>query len=237
MPLPCPSCTEPAAEHTLPGHHGTTVIIDICRRCQAIWFDGHESLRLSPGGTLQLFRLIGEAAASAPQPAVATLRCPRCSLRLRPVEDRQRTTRFRYHRCPQGHGRLITFYDFLREKDFIRPLSADQIAQLRAHVQTINCSNCGAPVDLAHESRCGHCRSPLSMLDLGHATALVEQLRASEAPKAVDPALPLELLRARLDAAQALDRLATADAWYVDVPSEGLLGAGLRALARWIARL
>jgi hypothetical protein len=48
----------------------------------------------------------------------------------------------------------------------VRPLSARQIAELRASVQTVNCSNCGAPIDLTLASACAHCSTPLSMLDL-----------------------------------------------------------------------
>lgn len=237
MSLPCPSCAAPTSEHTLPGHLGTTVTIDVCRDCQAIWFDGRESLQLTPGATLQLFRLIGEKAGGTHRPMAAMMRCPRCRLRLRPVEDMQRTTRFRYHRCPQGHGRLIGYFDFLREKNFIKPLSAAQIAALRAHVQAVNCSNCGAPVDLAGGSACGHCGSPLSMLDMQHAASLLDQLQAAEAaPTRVDPALPLELLRARRESARAFDEIEHSADWYGDVASSGLVGAGLRAFARWLGR-
>ena len=35
-----------------------------------------------------------------------------------------------------------------------------------ASVQTINCSNCGGPIDLAAESACRHCGSPLTILDV-----------------------------------------------------------------------
>jgi hypothetical protein len=47
-------------EQTLDGHAGRPVAIDLCLPCQSFWFDAHESVRLSPGGTLALFRLIGE---------------------------------------------------------------------------------------------------------------------------------------------------------------------------------
>ena len=60
----------------------------------------------------------------------------------------QRATRFSYLHCPNDHGRLTTFFDFLREKDFIRPLTAEQLQELRQNVQTVNCSNCGAPIDV-----------------------------------------------------------------------------------------
>ena len=110
----------------------------------------------------------------------------------------QRNTRFEYLRCPNNHGRLITFFEFLKEKDFVRPLTAPQLAELRQTVQFLNCSNCGAPVDLAKASACGHCRSPLSMLDLSQAEALIEQLqRADRSGQPVDPALPMNLERAR----------------------------------------
>ena len=54
-------------------------------------------------------------------------------------------------------------FDFLREKNFVRPLSADQLTALRQNVQSVNCSNCGAPIDLAKTSACGHCGSPLEV--------------------------------------------------------------------------
>ncbi len=50
------------AAQTLDGHLGTTVSIDLCLPCQAFWFDSQESLRLSPGAVLRLFRIIGERA-------------------------------------------------------------------------------------------------------------------------------------------------------------------------------
>ena len=105
----------------------------------------------------------------------------------------QRTTRFEYLRCPNGHGRLTSFFNFLREKDFIRPLTPQQIAHLRENLQSVNCSNCGAPVDLSKGATCEHCRSPLSMLDMRQAETLVAQLQQADnrEKQGVDPALPL----------------------------------------------
>src|SRR4051794_34096926 len=153
-------------ELALEGHLGTSVAIDACQTCQTFWFDHLESLRLSPAATLHLFRRIGDQTRSAPPRLAQTLKCPRCDLRLTLTDDRQRNTPFRYWRCAREHGRLISYFDFLREKDFIRPLSPLQLADLRQNVQTIACSNCGAPIDLVHTSECAHCGTPVSMLDV-----------------------------------------------------------------------
>lgn len=224
-------------EHTLGGHMGTSVVIDVCLPCQAFWFDGRESLQLTPASTLTLFRVIGDEAATARHALPARTACPRCSLVLTPVEDMQRTTRFRYRRCPKLHGRFITFFDFLREKNFVKPLSAAQLADLRAHVQTVNCSNCGAPVDLATATTCSHCQSPLSMLDLKHAQSIVDGLRAADVDLAeVDPMLALERLKARRQSEHAFAQIDQGASWYRDASSAGTVGAGLIALGRWLSR-
>ena len=149
----------------------------------------------------------------------------------------QRTTRFSYLRCPNGHGRLTTFFDFLREKDFIRPLTAQQLAELRQHVQMVNCSNCGAPVDLTQGSSCAHCGSPLSMLDLKQAAMLIEQLQKADTREhqPIDTALPLHLARARREAEDAFAGSRGAD-WWRDASTSGLVEAGLAAVLAWIDR-
>lgn len=219
----------------LDAHMGTSVTIDVCLSCQAFWFDGRESLRLTPAATLRLFRMIGEQAARARQPLPASCQCPRCRLALVLTQDMQRTTRFQYRRCPADHGRFITFFDFLREKNFIKPLSAEQIENLRAHVQTVNCSNCGAPIDLATSSACTHCRSPLSMLDLKQAEAVVSQLRdADRAGMPVDPAVALNRERARREVERAFAQFERDPSWFSDSSAAGTVGAGLIALGKWL---
>ena len=216
---------------TLRGHTGTSVEIDICRGCHAFWFDPRESLQLSPGSTLRLFTLIGDLSSNAKTPLSSVLRCPRCQARLVLTNDLQRNTPFRYWRCDHGHGRFITFFDFLREKDFVRPLSARQIEELRQNVQFVNCSNCGAPVDVSKESACGHCATPLSMLDMKHAETVVAQLRHAAEPRPIDPALPLELARARRDVEASFGSDAE---WWKDAGSTGIVEAGFSALMGWL---
>ena len=227
----CPGCGAPMAAHTFEARLGRSVAIDLCLECQLLWFDHGESLQLSPASTLKLFRAIGEHGTKGRRPSPSEMPCPRCHAQLGLAHDRQRSTRFQYWRCPAGHGRLTSFFDFLREKDFIRPLSPEQIENLRRSVDTVNCSNCGAPVDLARGSACSHCASPLSMLDLEQTGRLVAQLReADRTDKPVDPALPLELARARREVEAAFASFERQPEWTLDV------GTGLAALARWLGK-
>jgi hypothetical protein len=233
----CPRCTRPMQSHTLDGHLGREVEVELCVPCQSVWFDARENLQLTPGATLNMFRLIGERVGRLAPEDRDIARCPRCNAQLRRTQDMQRTTRFEYFRCPNDHGRLSTFFDFLKEKDFVRPLTAQQIAELRRNVQTINCSNCAAPLDLATRSQCGHCGSPLSMLDLHQAERLVAQLReADRTDKLVDPALPLALARARRQAESAFEGVPGYRDWDDDTFSLGLIGAGLATLFKMIKR-
>ena len=220
-------------EARLDAHLARRVVVDYCVPCQSFWFDEYESLALTPGSTLALFHIIGEHTAPPSWRDGDTSRCPRCKSRLLKTHDMQRATRFEYLRCPHGHGRFSSFYSFLREKDFIRPLTPQQIAELRRNIRTITCSNCGAPVDLTQHAQCAHCGSPLTMLNLQQAETLIAQLRQADQPQAVDPALPLQLARARREVEASFDAVARDAVWFQHVSTNGLVGAGLSALARW----
>ena len=211
------------ASETFDAPLGGRVAIDVCAPCQLFWFDARETLQLTPAATLRLFRLIAEQSSRAHAGLSSVLKCPRCASQLLQTHDLQRNTRFQYFRCPHGHGRLTPFVDFLREKDFIRPLTQDQIAELAANIQSVNCSNCGAPIDLVRGSTCGHCGSPVSMLDFKQAERLISQLQqADRRDKPVNEVLlQLELARARrqVDEAFAAISGSSSDGWH--------------AIARW----
>jgi hypothetical protein len=217
---------------SLEGHLGTTVTIDVCHGCQAFWFDAHESLQLGPGATLRLFEMIGSESSHTGTPLSNVLRCPRCRMRLLLTNDLQRNTPFRYWRCDRGDGRFITFFDFLREKSFIRPLSPQQIEELRRNVQSVNCSNCGGSVALAQQSVCAHCGTPLSMFDLKHTEEVIAQLRHAAEPRPIDPALPLELARVKREMASTGPAV---DSW-LDASPSGLVAAGLAMLKDCLKR-
>jgi hypothetical protein len=184
---------------TLDGHLSRHVDLDICHGCQMIWFDHFENLALAPDGTLKLFQMIGSEQRRAAAATATKLTCPRCDARLLPTEDRQRNTSFRYWRCPNEHGRLITFFDFLREKDFIRMLSEQQLAELRQSVQQINCANCGGPIDLLRASACPHCGAAIATLDLRQIGRVAEELQHADAraKRPPDYAAVFEAMRAR----------------------------------------
>ena len=226
-------------ETTFDAHMGRRVAIDICHVCQSFWFDQRESAALTPGSTLKLFRVIGEKIARPERASADLAKCPRCKSRLRRTHDIQRTTRFEYLSCPHGHGRLTTFFDFLREKDFIRPLTPQQIEDLRRNVGSVNCANCGAPVDLATGAACAHCGTPLSMLDLKQAERLVAQLQKAEdrAHRPIDPALPLELERVRRQTEREFRGFRDDDLWLASTAERfDLVTAGLSLVARWLSR-
>lgn len=151
--------------HTLKRQLHGEVVLDICFPCQGIWFDEFESTQLAPAGVLELFRLLHEHHDELRQPWRDSLHCPRCRERLIHGLDRTRNGHFSYHRCPQQHGRFSSFSAFMMEKGFVRQLNGAEIADLASKVQTIRCSGCGATVDIRRENACGHCRSPIVILD------------------------------------------------------------------------
>jgi hypothetical protein len=224
--MDCPACGAPMDVQTLDAMYGRTVTIDVCHACTGIWFDTLESLRLTPGAVLRLFKLIHDRRGEGP-PAADVTRCPRCRAPLAETTDMQGATRFHYLRCPAEHGRFITFFQFLREKSFVRPLSPPEIAHLRNTVRVVHCSGCGAPVDLERSATCGYCRAPISMLDPDQLQRAVRTLQEAETRRTtIDPQWPARLM---------IDRLVTERA-VSDPHSKGgslrlgLLDAGLDAV-------
>lgn len=155
-------------------HHGE-VILDLCFHCQGIWFDEFESVQITPGGILELFKLIHQHRDDQRLPLRDPLPCPRCNERLlHGLDLAKHGGQFNYHRCLQKHGRFTTFAQFMIEKGFVRQLTVAEIETLAARVGTIRCNGCGAPVDIRKDHACGHCRSPIAILD----PAAVEQALA-----------------------------------------------------------
>jgi hypothetical protein len=212
---------------TLEGHIGPPVTMQVCVACQGFWFEMFKSLQLAPGSTLKLMKFIGENSSFARTPTADVLRCPICRDKLLLTHDWQRNTPFTYWRCDKEHGHFIGFLDFLREKDYIRPLSPQEIAKLRENIQVLNCHNCGAPIDLAKGSSCDHCHSPLSMLDMQQPQKMLAQLNhaASSKPQFTPD---FRFIQHEADAD---------DDWWNDVSSIGLIQVGLKMVSRWLSRI
>jgi hypothetical protein len=216
----------------LDGRQGTHITVDVCTACQAFWFDHHESLQLSPGSTLKLMKYIGEHSSTTKPTLSNNLPCPRCGTSLSLSHDQVRTMRFAYWGCPAGDGRFLGFYDFLIAKNFIHALSPQEIQHLKENVQTVNCCNCGASIDLQTNSACPYCHSSISMLDMKQQQNMLAQLREAAEPRPLDPTLPLQLAQARVHMAALFEN---GDAqWWDDARSSDLVQAGLKLVSRWL---
>jgi hypothetical protein len=231
--MDCPACRAPMDVQTLDAVYGRAVIIDICHACTGIWFDSLESLQLTPGAVLRVFKLIHDRRGErAPAPDVT--RCPRCTAPLAQTTNLQRATRFHYLRCPAEHGHFITFFEFLREKNFVRPLTGPEMAQLRKAIRMVHCSSCGAPVDLERSATCGYCRTPISMIDPDQIERAVHTLQEAEKRRTtVDPQWQARLLIDRLVGEHALSEPHRARG----VLRLGLVDAGLHAITEALGQL
>jgi endogenous inhibitor of DNA gyrase (YacG/DUF329 family) len=139
--------------------------VDACDNCQALWLDASESQQLTPGALIEVFRAIALSHPEARTAYPALLPCPRCTTPLSLTRDVNQTTRFTYYRCRYGHGRFTPYAQFLREKNFIRPIDASEVARLRVSVSTVRCVSCGGPVALDRSAVCPYCGAPVMLLD------------------------------------------------------------------------
>ena len=94
-----------------------------------------------------------------------SLVCPRCTQHLTLTHDMCKSGPLQYFRCATDGGRLTPFFQFFREKDFLRRLTPAELQQVRVKIKQLQCSNCGAPVDLEHNTSCTYSGSPIAMID------------------------------------------------------------------------
>jgi hypothetical protein len=171
-------------------HIGTPLEIDACWSCQVIWFDHLESSSLSASSVIELFKRI-HAARDVPRNIVAQQsRCPRCEAGLSLTKDLGRGGQFSYYRCPNGDGRLISFTQFLREKNFIRTLNPTEVQAMAVKIRQIRCSSCGAGIDLQKDTACSHCGSPISVLDEQAVTKALAEYAARATARPAPVAVP-----------------------------------------------
>jgi hydrogenase maturation factor len=187
--IPCSSCRAPMDVIGLQNHFGAPLEIDVCWPCHAIWFDNLESISLSPASVIELFKRIHEHRSGGRNTVSLRPACPKCRAGLALTNDMGKSGRFSYHRCPAGHGRFTSFAQFLREKQFVRTLQPNEIAQMKVSIRQVRCSSCGASIDLAGDTACSHCGSAISVLDEGAVQRALEALQQREVAKARPDAL------------------------------------------------
>jgi len=213
---------------------GGEVSVDICFACRLIWFDQFESLQLAPGGLLELFKQIHAHQADAMHPNSDRLYCPRCRTALVLTHDMQRNARFTYYRCESGHGRVSAFYQFLREKNFVRNLSAGEVVRLKAEIKQVRCSGCGAPINLETDGACSFCKAPIAILDANAVNAALQGLAAAEEKQRGITALAsVEDMIAALETEQRarVDRQREAMRWTGRDKVPDLVGMGVGLVA------
>ena len=192
----CPSCGQAMQPESYERKAEGRIQLDFCHSCQAIWFDQYESSQLTPGAVMKLFEAIHQRREAQPRPLAQICRCPVCRRALLLTHDIQRSNRITYYRCPESHGRLSTFYQFLREKNFIRSLTLGEIEKLKAVVKQVRCTSCGAPVNLERDSQCAFCRAPIAILDADAVKRTLAELGGAEQQRRVDPHAAIDALLA-----------------------------------------
>jgi hypothetical protein len=183
---------------------------------------------------LDLFRFIGEA--GAPRNGLhGEAACPRCRHAMAFTHDVARTARFTYWRCPVGHGKLITFQQFLAEKQFVRPPTPAELARLRETVRQVSCAQCGGPIDLRNDSACPHCGTPVTLIDPASVQKALRELASGPAPP--DPVdVNRRIADAQIDALFALARERDQEALRPQRRDLVSVGAGAIAalIAHWL---
>lgn len=207
----CSNCSATMDRLAFAGVYGPEVEVDICFACHVIWLDSFESLHLAPRGTLDLFRVLHEHSEDARHALAGRIVCPLCQRRLSLLQDIGKGGRFAYYSCPAGDGRLTPFSEFLKEKQFVRSLTPLEQERLKADVKNVQCSSCGAPVDLARGFQCGHCGSPITVLDSEAVEKTLRELEAAETRRSGDPVE--KELRARALASMETMRTNPEDQW------------------------
>lgn len=207
--------------------------IDACDDCQALWLDATESQQLTPGALIEVFRAIATSQPHARTAYPALLPCPRCTTPLTLTRDIRQTTRFTYYRCRYAHGRFTPYAQFLREKNFIRPLEAAEMTRLRASVSTVRCVSCGGPVVLDRSAVCPYCGAPVMLLDPDAVTKALAALESAETLRTEEKPLTGDAVIAIANVERELARSRREDDGELGID---LIAVGLRALGSLLTR-
>jgi hypothetical protein len=210
-------------------HDHGTVRVQLCFDCAGLWFDHLASVQLAPGAVFELFKEINSRPAGVRQPLATQLNCPRCSDALALSFDLSKSGRFSYFMCHRGDGRFTPFTQFLREKQFVRTLTAAELQRVRSQVRQITCSECGAPIDLEHDTQCKYCHAPVSFLDPDAVAKAVQMWSDADHHRHPGPppeALSESLLRSQIHRSEAFGSLDTELGVWPDLVTMGIHALG-----------
>jgi len=228
--LTCPGCGASMRPLELAREPLAPLTLDACDNCQALWLDATESQQLTPGSLIVVFRAISASHPEARAAFPALLPCPRCTTPLTLTRDVNQTTRFTYYRCRRGHGRFTPYAQFLREKNFIRPLDASEVRRLRATVSTVRCVSCGGPVLLDRSAVCPYCGAPVMLLDPDAVGKALAALDSAEARRTEAKPLTGDGVIAIANVERELARNRRESDLGIGID---LIAVGLQALALW----
>jgi hypothetical protein len=161
-------------------HGSGTVNVELCFACSGIWFDHMVSVELAPSAVISLFKEINAHRDVTRQSMSGAMSCPRCADALVLSYDVAKSGRFSYFRCVRGDGRFTPFFQFLREKQFVRSLTPAEVEKVKVQMRQVTCSQCGAPIDLEEGSECKYCHAPLSLLDPDAVAKAVQMWSAAQ---------------------------------------------------------
>lgn len=229
----CPNCAEKMQTMSVDSSLRGQLDIDVCVPCFVIWLDHAESAQLAPSAVVELFKIVNSSSDKPRLPLAKTLPCPRCRSTLTLTHDICKAGRISYYRCP-SHGRLTPFYQFLKEKHFIRQLTQREIGQLRVDVKQIKCSGCGGAINLEQDAACSYCGSAIAVLDADAVTKAMEIWAAAAEHRF--HSTPAEISEAALRIAAAHSKLANKherslpDALFGNVANADLVSACIATL-------
>ena len=184
--LTCPGCGAPMRRSSLRAAPLAPLTLDLCDDCQALWLDTTESLQLTPGALIDLFRAIS---ASRPrQRAAVSRRCPARAADTA-LADAGRPAHDAFHVLPlplrarPAHAACAVP---AREELHPRRSRRAKSTRLRATVSTVRCASCGGPVELDRSAVCPYCGAPVMLLDpdaVGKALAELDSRERRGAPQ------------------------------------------------------
>lgn len=179
-----------------PGGAGRTEV-DHCTACRLVWFDALEFDALDRWAWVRLLQAMTDSAATAgaaEDDRDGRWRCPGCGEPLADSSGLTRHGRFGARRCTGCQGQALGLSALLASRGLLRPPSSVERVALAGEGRTLHCLSCGA-AEAASDDRCGHCETPLLLLDLPRLALALGQVdegqaaRARPPPGAADPPL------------------------------------------------